>query len=171
MLKGEKDANDVDIHVSSYNYEQKPKLYQLAVKNNLCDVVILPRDFVFGEILNHPTDNTFTTGFPIFPNTKRIPFSFSTASCAAATPSSESPTPTPKSQTLPSESPTASSEIPTLLSKFPTSPPGFPTASSKILTSLSDSALFPQLSRRLNPQTQPRRRRRILRLRFLFYQL
>ena len=61
------DVDDVDIHVQSINYEDIPPRYLIPVGNRINDVVILPCDFVFGEVLNHPPDRTHRTGVDIFP--------------------------------------------------------------------------------------------------------
>ena len=62
----------LDIIVPSENYEDKQSLYLLPVKNNANITLTLPKDFVMGEVVNHPPDNTFSTGLRITPLGKFI---------------------------------------------------------------------------------------------------
>ena len=66
------DVDDVDIHVQSINFEEIPPRYLIPVGNRINEVVVLPCDFVFGEILNHPPDQTHRTGVDIFPLQKML---------------------------------------------------------------------------------------------------
>ena len=79
-----------DILVSSANFDGVQKKYVFPVTNRLTEKMILPANFVLGEVINHPSDNTFSTGVQITPVTPFKPHPddspniSSTASAAAA---------------------------------------------------------------------------------------
>ena len=64
---GSATQNLLDIIVPSENYEVKQSRYLLPVKNNANVILTLPKNFVLGEVVNHPPDNTFSTGLQIMP--------------------------------------------------------------------------------------------------------
>ena len=51
-----------DLFVQSANFDEVQDKYVLSVKNKTSKSVTLPKDFVFGEVVCHPHDNTFATG-------------------------------------------------------------------------------------------------------------
>ena len=87
------DANDihvsnVDVWIPSANYETRLKRYRLPATNRLKTRLDLPKDFVCGEVVNHPPDSTFSTGLPIFSLGKLL--DYSPPSWTASTPNASS---------------------------------------------------------------------------------
>ena len=83
-------GGDLDIVVHSANYEEKQLRYVIPIKSNIKEAITLPRDFVLGEVVNHPPDNTFSTGMRITPLGKYID-EHSTASSYASSNSLHAP--------------------------------------------------------------------------------
>ena len=69
---GSIEQDTLDIIAPSENYEDKQSRYLLPVKNNANVTLTLPINFVLGEVVNHPPDNTFSTGLRITPLGKPI---------------------------------------------------------------------------------------------------